>query len=281
LLFLTNAVTIAFAAILVFFLVGFVPKFSRDNGKLPKSLLVAGILTAFLLIPLTILGARLVSQAQENRLINNIIGTEISEMTNADLVELFINRADQELQIEMTVRSTTPLTYAQVSALQEVLVARIDKPIALIVNHVRADTLDPLVPPTETPTPTITYTPTLGPTPTRTNTPTLTATTTPTVTQTTTPTATSTMIPPTFTPQPGFVIRTDVPAYYNLYQEPGGAIIARLGINSVLYYLHESTIFEGLVWLKVIDDEGRVGWFPEIYLLFPTPTPTFTATAAN
>jgi len=62
---------------------GFVPSIERTNGKFPKTLIIAGLLTAVLLIPLTILGAHLVTQSQENRLINNLIKTEISEIENS------------------------------------------------------------------------------------------------------------------------------------------------------------------------------------------------------
>ncbi len=278
LLFLTNAVTIAFAATLVFFLEGFVPRFQRNNNKLPKTLLAAGLLTGLLLIPLTFLSARFVNQAQENRLINNIIETEMAEIVNADVVEININRSEGEINLELTIRSNMQLGYFQVVALQNALAMGLDKPVSLIVNYIRAQTLDPLVPPTTTPSPTMTYTPTAGPSPTRTSTPTHTPTRTSTSTSTPLPTSTPTEIPPTSTPQPALVIRTGVPPYYNLYQEPGGPVIARLEINNSLLDLHETAIYDGLVWVKVLDEEGRVGWFPQRYLQYPTPTPTPTAT---
>jgi uncharacterized hydrophobic protein (TIGR00271 family) len=280
LLFITNAITIAFAAILVFFLEGFKPLYRKTNGKLPKSLVITGLLTALLFIPLTILGARLVNQAQENRLINNIIETEISEIGNTELFEINITRAEHDLNIELTVRSNTSMTYPEVVRLQEALVSRLEKPVALIVNHVRADTLDPLLPPTYTPTST------LGPSPTFTPSPTVTTTLTPTPeeptpTATATQTNTPTQIPPTPTPRTGFVVSTGVPAYYNLYQEPGGPIIARLTLNSPLLELYETMTYEGIIWIKVMDEDGRIGWFPEMYLFFPTATPSPTPTIVN
>jgi uncharacterized hydrophobic protein (TIGR00271 family) len=280
LLFLTNAITIAFAATLVFFLEGFVPRYQRNNGKLPKTLLIAGILTAIMLIPLTILGMRLFKQAQENRLINNIITTEISEIANAELVELSILRVEDEIQIEITIRSNINLLHSEVVGLQEALVQRLEKPVAFVVNHVRAETLDPLHPPTQTPTPT------LGPSPTKTPTPTFTRTFTPTLvppTETPSPTLTltPTKIPPSPTPRLALVFSTGMPPYYELYQEPGGPVIARLTLNAPLLDLYETQTFEGLVWVKVMDEEGRIGWFPQRYLLYPTPTLTTTATLSN
>ena len=274
LLFLTNAVTIAFSAILVFFLEGFVPKFQISNGKLPKTLMIAGLLTGLLLIPLTVLGARLVSQAQDNRLINNIIGTEISEFQNAELTELSIVRSENEYQLEITIRSPYPLTHSKVVSIQQALVSRLEKPVALRVNHIKAETLDPLIPPTYTPTPTITQTPTPGPSPTLTDTPTPTATLTPTATNTATATITPTEIPATPTPRNALINRTAIPPYTNLYQEPGGPVIAQLTQNSKLLDLHNTMIYEGLVWSQVLDEEGRVGWVPSIYLRYPTDTPT-------
>jgi uncharacterized hydrophobic protein (TIGR00271 family) len=272
LLFLTNAVTIAFAAILVFFLEGFIPRFQRKNDKIPKSLIVAGMLTFLLLIPLTIVGIRLVSNAQENRLINTLIETEFAEIRNAELVDLGIFRSEDEIELDITVRSNTPLTYSQVVNLQEILVSRLEKPISIVVDHIRSETFDPLVPPTYTPSPTITFTPTIGPSPTNTATPTNTARPpTQTAAPTSTPRPTSTPTQPTPTPIAAIVISTgNFPPYYYLYQSPGGPEIARLAEYTTLLDLHESTVHEGLIWVRVQDEEGRIGWYPKRNLLYPT-----------
>lgn len=277
LLFITNAVTIAFSAILIFFLEGFAPKLKPTDGKIPKSLLIAALLTGLLLVPLTIIGARFVAQAHENRLINNVIETEIAEISNAELVELSIIRVEKKLQLEITVRSNTPLNHYQVVDLQKALVARLQKPVALVVNHIRAETLDPLVPPTYTPTPTTTSTPTPGPSPTQTNSPTSTVTST--MTATLEPTSTPIFITPT--PKMAVIIHNNFPSYQYLYQEPGGPDITVLRFNDVLYDLNEEVIFEGLVWVKVMDSEGRIGWYPQKYLEYPTLTPTLMPTLTS
>lgn len=270
LLFFTNAVTIAFAATFVFFLEGFVPKFQRENNKIPKSLIITGLLTGLLLIPLTILGITLVSDAQENRLINNLIETEFTTIRNAELVELSIFRSDDEIELDITVRSNTPLTYSQVVGLQEILVTRLNKPVSLVVDHVRSETYDPLVPPTATPSPTITLTPTFGPSLTKTPTPTQTQTSRP---PTATATVTCTATQPTPTPITVIVISSgSAPPYYYLYQHPGGPQIGRLAEYEILLDLHQEVIYEGLVWVKVQDEEGRIGWYPKRNLLYPTPT---------
>lgn len=277
LLYLTNAVTIAFSAILIFFLEGFRPRYRKDNDQPQRTLMISGLLTGILLIPLTYLGARLVTQSQEYRLINTIVETEVAAILNAEISEITINRYDQELQLEVTIRSSLPPAYFQVLALQEVLVARLDRPVALTVTHIRADILDPLIPPTYTPTP---VTPTVGPSPT--HTPTYTGTPTPTASITSTPTATVTATPtqtpitPSPTPRIAFVVDTGMPLFYELYQEPGGPVIATLARNATLFDLYEQTTYEGLVWIRVRDEEGRIGWFPQRFMLYPTPTYTPT-----
>ena len=282
LLFLTNAVTIAFAATLVFFLEGFRPRFLKENG-LPKTILVAGILTAMLFIPLSILGARFVAQTQEDRLINTIIENEIFDISNAELVDLSINRTDQDLELDITIRSNRPPTYLQVVSLQEALVAELNKSVALNLNHIRSETLDPLVPPTTTPTMTVTNTYTPGPSPTITPSPTPTLTNTPTITSTPTamPTATETRIPPTPTPRSAYIVNYGVPPYYNLYQEPGGPVIASLRLNANILDLNETQIFKGIVYIRVMDEDGRIGWLPQMYVQYPTSVPSATSTSSN
>jgi uncharacterized hydrophobic protein (TIGR00271 family) len=274
LLFLTNAITIAFSAILIFFLEGFRPRYRQDNDKPQRTLLISGMLTGILLIPLTVLGARLVTQTQEDRLINTIVETEVAELLNAEITELSIIRSERDLQLEVTIRSSFPPAHHQVLALQEAIVAHLDRSVALTITHIRADILDPLIPPTYTPTP---ITPTLGPSPTVTPTPTATLTATYTITSSHTATETATPSPtpvtPTPTPRIALVSITGVPRYNELYQQPGGPVIATLTQNAILLDLYEQVIYEGLVWVKVMDQEGRIGWFPQRFMRYPTPTP--------
>lgn len=272
LLFLTNAVTIAFAAILVFFLEGFTPRKLQDEERLPRTLWISALLTMILLIPLTILGARFVAQAQENRLINNIVQTELADMNEAELVEMQINRMENEFHLNLTISANSPPTYSQVVAMQEALVARLEKPVSLIMNYLKSERLDPLIPPTETPTPT--EGPSLTPTVTQTTTATLTPTP---AKDTATPTAS-----PTPTPQVVFVVRSSVPAYNTLYDEPGGTVMTYLSADQPLFALNQLMVYDGIVWVKVQDEAGYIGWFPEMYLSYPTkttPTATISATA--
>ena len=83
---------------------------------------------------------------------------------------------------------------------------------------------------------------------------------------------------PTNTPLPASakVIPTQIVPFYYLYQNPGGPIISQLKTNQVLIVLYNKENYQGLVWVEVMDDEGRIGWIPQIYLFEITPTPMVT-----
>ncbi|PKO07120.1 MAG: hypothetical protein CVU41_03360 [Chloroflexi bacterium HGW-Chloroflexi-3] len=276
LLFITNAVTIAFAAAFVFFLRGFNPYPLDNNRKLPPSLQFSALLIVILLIPLTYFSIDFVRQAAEYRTISQLLNEKVNEINNAELVDFTTNQENETISIDMTIRTNNPMKYEQVIALQESIVDSLNQPVALRVNQIFAERLDPLIPPTatNTPSPTITFTP--GPSPTRTFTKTVTATFTSTATATSLPTST---ITPTSTPAQARVFLTGVPLL-RLYQSPGGPVIGTLRSNQLLTVLPEEVVYEYLVWVKVIDEEDRQGWVPKIYVyqLTATPTTTFTNT---
>ncbi len=262
LLFLTNAVTIAFAAALIFFLRGFAPPRELENHQTHRTLLVSGLITVALLAPLTYYSLQFFQQASENRMINEVVTTEV-EGIGAELVEIQSRRLDAGWDMVITVRTTSPLKYDQVIALQQGIVAGLNQPISLKVNQIFAERLDPLIPPT----PTRTATP--GPSPTITPSPTFTPTGTATPTQTPTASPTPTQTP---TPAQARVIQTLLPRL-QLYQSPGGPVIAALRSAQSLTVLYGRAEFGGLLWVEVMDSEGRIGWVPELYLQWVTATP--------
>jgi uncharacterized hydrophobic protein (TIGR00271 family) len=269
LLFITNSVTIAFSAALVFFLLGFGPTEKNEKRKLPRNLILAAIVTIALMFPLSILSVQFFQEAAEDRLINSVVEGEVYNINGSELVELIIARDGDTLNMNITIRTSTKLRYEQVVALQQAIVEGLDRPVSLALNQVFAERLDPLVPPTLTPTMTITNTITIGPSPTPTNT--LTPSPTSTATATATPTSTPTMNP-TNTPTPGQagVIAAYLPLM-RLYQSPGGPVIATLRQGQLVTILYQSVTFGGIVWVDVIDNEGRIGWIPQIYLVTSTP----------
>ncbi|MBN1304882.1 MAG: TIGR00341 family protein [Anaerolineales bacterium] len=263
LLFITNTVAIASASMLVFFALGFSPKRKQDE-RVPRTLIASILITAAMLVPLTWLSVRFVQQATENRLINTVVSEEVGAL-GAELTDLNIVKGDESLQMTVTVRTARQLAYHDVVSLQEKIAYRLQESVSIILNQVVAAQLDPLIPPTFTPTPTpVTKTPTVTPTATATN----------------TPLPTPTRVPPTATPTPSTarVSNTLGRATY-MVQTPGGVSIGRIKEGQHLTVLYGYEIYEGLVWLEVIDQDGRIGWVPQIYLSVVTQTPTRTPTA--
>jgi hypothetical protein len=280
LLFITNAITIAFAAVLVFFLRGFGQAELAGKHRLPRSLLLSAGLTLVLFDPLNIYSIKFFQEATDQRRINTIVLDQVHLLGDAELLEFNLARLGDGLDMDLTVRTSSPLRYEQVVSLQEALVEALDRPVSLKVNQIFAERLDPMVPPTQTSTPTVTRTATPGPSPTATYTRTATATAT--RTATVTATATETPLPtstPTLTATPWQAKAfSPILPVMQIYQYPGGPVIGPLRSGQQLTILYQQQNFQGLVWLEIQDQEGRVGWVPELYVRALTATPTATAT---
>ena len=263
LLFLTNAVTIAFAGMLVFFALGFAPK--REAGRrVPRALAISAVFTLVLLVPLTFLSASFFRDAAKNRQIDAVVKEEVAKY-EAELADMQPPLQDGEtLHLTITLRVSKQLRYEDVVQLQQDVALKLQRPVSIVVNQVVAARLDPLVPPTFTITPTAaTFTPT--------------ATYTPTTTATLTPSTTPVPPTPTATPQlaqmPLNTIRT-----LDLVQQPGGPSIGKIRPGDFVTVLYGTKVYDGLVWWEVMDAEGRIGWLPQISLTVVTYTPTMTAT---
>jgi uncharacterized hydrophobic protein (TIGR00271 family) len=288
LLFITNAVTIAFAATASFFLLGFGPRTTKRRiFSVPRSLFLSALLTLVLLVPLTTLSVRFVQQAAESAKINTIVHEEVEQMNDSDLIEYTWNRQGETINIDITLRTNNTLFYSEVVNLQNALAGRLlqeglrkdDEPVAISVNQVIAQRLDPAVPPTFTPT--VTSGPSLTPTPSPTPTQTQTSSVTPSATPTITPSPTSTTIP-TATPTPSLArVANTQGRGVRLRQAPNGPIIATLQEGAPLTVLYGQEILEGFVWVEVRDSEDRLGWMPQTYLLVVTLTPTSTLPASQ
>jgi uncharacterized hydrophobic protein (TIGR00271 family) len=276
LLFITNAVAIAFAATLVFFALGFSPKPITITNRLPRSLIFAAFLTLTLMVPLTYISVNFVQEATERGRIEDIVQEEVENTLDAELVELNIEQEGEVLSMNMTLRTARPLYYQDSISLQEAIAGHLQQPVELVINSVIVSRLDPKIPPTLTPTPTI------GPSPTATSTATPTRTATPTPTQTSTNTATPTVTDtPTATPTPSIAeVDNTLGRGLRLRQFPEGPIIGTMREGDPIIVLYGMETVNGLVWIEVQDKDRRVGWVPQMFttIVTITPTPSITPT---
>ncbi len=146
LIFITNAVTIAFAAMLVFSAVGFSVK--REDGHIvPRALVISAVFTVILLIPLSWLSVQFFHDANENKLIDEVVREEVARF-DAELANFVPTYIDNTLHLTLTIRTSEPLRYEDVSKMQQDIALRLQKPVSIVVNQIFASKLDPLIPPT-------------------------------------------------------------------------------------------------------------------------------------
>jgi len=258
LLFITNAVAIAFASGLVFLARGFSKEHRFGDAKMTASLWVSTVLVVILLIPLTYFSLRVIRQAEKTQMINTIVAREVALLPNVQLEETSFINGSEVLDLRLTLLTSRSLTWREIVSLQEAIASGLGQNVSLKVEQVLFRELDPMIPPTLTPT----LTPGPSATPTLTRTPLPTST--PTPTRTPEPTFTPT---PTATPVPiqARITWPDTPGL-TLYQEPGGPSIGRLYFSQLVTVYHDQQTYDGLVWVKIRDEQGRIGWLPQNYL---------------
>ncbi len=269
LLFITNAVTIAFASMLVFFALGFSPG-RKDGKRVPRSLTISALVTLIMLLPLTFMSVSFFQEATKTRRINTVVAEEVRNR-GAELTDLSVDIDDNDvLRLGITLRTPHQLFYSDVDSLQEDIAFQLQETVAIVVSQIVAAQLDPLVPPTFTATPTPA---TLTPTATMTST--ATATRQPTSTPTPSPTSTSTPTPATARIQNLF---NKYGQCLEIHQDSGfdHPIIGRLNNGSYVTIQYGQRIIEGLVWVEIKDQDGRLGWLPQVCMQTLTPTPTKT-----
>lgn len=267
LLFFTNLTAISFAGIIVFAVLGFRPvRLENTWHHIPRSLFISASLVLLTAVPLVLLTLRLVDQAHFSQEVRSVVSEEIQVLLDAQIVDISVDTSDSILQLRVTARTSWQPSYAQTVELQKAIASRLQRTVALQLIIVPATKLDPLVPPTYTPS----FTPGPSPVPTNTSTPrptaTQTLTLTPTTTSTSTPTDTATPTL-TFTPTPmvAYISNTYGSGMY-LRESPEGKIIALLPEGSPLQLLYRRQIVNGKEWIEVRDVLNRVGWMQAVYL---------------
>ncbi|MEJ2758452.1 MAG: DUF389 domain-containing protein, partial [Anaerolineales bacterium] len=177
LLFLTNSVTIAASSSFLFWATGFTLGRKDGDGRIPRSLQISILLIILLLAPLGWQSYRFVQEANFTREIKTVVREEVLNVGGELDTLSWQEKTDQNiLSMEITVLISHPLTYNNSVELQNAIAGRLQRTVQLKINQVYVAQLDPLVPPTNTPTlpvlPTVTPTPTTTATPTATLTPT-------------------------------------------------------------------------------------------------------------
>lgn len=270
LLFVTNAMTIAFASMLVFFLMEFTPV---RSARLPRTLKISGVATLLLLIPLTVLSLRVLKNTYEQRFIYTTAAQIVSEhggtLRNMEVVQ------NEPLVLQLVVEVPRQWLYRDVKDLQDQIAIALQRPLQIRVTQIPVSELDPSIPPTPTVTPTATFTATPI---TYTPTATATATRTPTATFTPTATATSTSTP-TATPAPAQIFDTRGLGVH-IRQQPfrSAPSVGALWEGASVIIFYPPVVSDGYVWWQVQDAQGRIGWVPQVYLATWTPTASQTAT---
>lgn len=290
LLFLANFVAIVFSSAVVFALVGFGPLIARKRREvMSRTFLLASLMLVLVAVPLVNFMVGIAKDAQENQVIRTTITRHLEDLSSdASLVNFDKRTVDGELSILATVRTPRELLYTESLEMQEDLAANLDRTVALDLLIIPIRRLEPLVPPTETPTPepNATLTPTPSPTspPTATATPRNDPTETPTseATSTPNPTPTPTVAPsptapntPTATPEP-----TPTPVIHmavgatdgegvNVRRDPrlDAPRITSLRDGVVVQLTGNQMDADGFAWLETVLPDGRVGWIAEPFLV--------------
>jgi uncharacterized hydrophobic protein (TIGR00271 family) len=268
LLFMTNLSAISFAGILVFAALGFRPlHLAYHDNHVPRSMLVSAGLVLIVTVPLFLFTLNIVSQANLSREVRQAVSTELATLPDIQLVSLDVQSQDNVLRLVLTIRTSLQPTYSQVVELQKAIAAQLQRPIALQLITVPARKLDPLVPPTFTPTstpgpsqtPTLTHTPS----PTLTPSPTVTTTLLPSVTPTASPTPTPT---PTATPVLAYIATMSGSGVY-LRDAPAGKVIGTIPKGAPVQILYRREMINNREWIEIQDVLGRIGWVQAIYLI--------------
>ena len=241
LLFITNLAAISFSGIVTFALMGFSPRKITENEGLSRSVWISALLVMAISVPLAFFAW---SSLHETRLYSRTSAAVLESIPpgiSASLEEINIKTEGQVKNIEVVLRTSKELSHSQVVAMQSDIADRLQRPVALELVTIPMQMLNPLNPPT--PTPTVTPTSLRSPTPTITPTPTLQ----PTVT-----------VQPSPTPLAAFVSAS---RGANVYAAPDGEILFRLPQNTAVWV--EASAFERIgsaIWVPVRDIFNRSGW---------------------
>jgi hypothetical protein len=112
------------------------------------------LLLALVVAALSWLTVIQVNQAQLRQAVREAVVAEVGHLKGATLVEFnFEPRAQDVIQLEVTIRSQHTVSYEQTVALQEAIAAHLNRTVALLLTVIPSTQLSPHTPPTPVPSP--------------------------------------------------------------------------------------------------------------------------------
>jgi len=257
LLFLTNLAAISFSGIITFALMGFSPRRVSEQEETSRNMRISALLVLIISIPLGIFAYNSLNEARMVQRTSAAVLASIPPAVKASLVELYISSQGDTKNIEVVLRTSKELTHAEVVAMQSDIADQLQRAVALELVTIPMQHLNPLNPPTATPT--ITPTARISPTST--------------VTLTPSPMPTETPVPSP-TPLPAFIVSS---RGADVYDAPGGNFLFKLPQNAAVWLnAFSAQQLERDLWVEVRDNFGRSGWLLVNHLdidpdMLPTP----------
>lgn len=176
LLFLTNLVAITFAALIVFFGLGF-----RTHGRVWQAMqtLIAALGVVFLTVLLSLLTIRTVNDARQEGRVRRAVNSALAEvLPGSELLALTRESSGERLQLRLRVQVPGSATERDVGVIQQSIADDLRRPVELTFvgvptlvlksvspSNSATPTATPSQPPTASPTPTPTSTRAPSPTP--------------------------------------------------------------------------------------------------------------------
>ena len=275
LLFFTNFLTIQFVSSVVLWILGYhgISKMSRQS---PLAAVARNAISGGLLIGLAVfLGLNFTQTVAKQRFearVREVAAARLAEYSDGQLIEVVFSDDGDVVNMRLTVRAPRAPTYDQIVAMQKAVATDLQRPVALKFVDVPTIALDPLFPPTLTPTPLPNPTQTPIPTATQSPTATMTASPSPTATPMATVTPTATRTPsatptPTPTPTPAAAVVANTGGSGVLLRDgPAGSVVGALPEAAPIQILYRRETIDTIEWLEIRDALNRTGWVQTRYV---------------
>ena len=141
LLFITNSAAIAFAAGVIFFLIGFGPQRNqfqpqKQSKRLPASMVVSSIMILLLVLPLTAFALTSFQTSSVEAAISETLINKINEYQEVQVDSVEVDRDNEGFQVLVTIQTPILLTDSQVNQLRAVIETQVENNVYLTVNQI-------------------------------------------------------------------------------------------------------------------------------------------------